>query len=116
MSEWITDRRPTEEDAGPGGIVWTTYNGKTSPWSYDGVEKGTPWMPMIVPKPYVKPQVPTLDLSVMPVMEAVRRAMLALERGGGRIHLAQYHLDFAMEAAARLHAQLHSFMDKEKQV
>lgn len=56
MSEWITNRPPTEEDAGPGGIVWTTYNGKTVPWSYDGVAEGTPWMPMIVPEPYVKPK------------------------------------------------------------
>lgn len=54
MSEWITDRPPTEEDAGPGGIVWTTYNGKVVPWSYDGVEKGTPWMPIVAPEPYVK--------------------------------------------------------------
>ena len=56
MSEWITDRPPTEEDAGPARLVWTTYNGKTFPWSYDGVEEGTPWMRMIVPEPYVKPK------------------------------------------------------------
>jgi hypothetical protein len=56
MSAWITDRPPTEEDAGPGGIVWTTYNGETVPWSYDGVAEGTPWMPIVKPKPYVKPQ------------------------------------------------------------
>jgi hypothetical protein len=56
MSEWITDRPPTEADAGPGGIVWTTYNGKTVPWSYDGVAKGTPWMPVNAPEPYVKPK------------------------------------------------------------
>ena len=55
-NEWITDRLPTEDDAGPAGLVWTTYNGKTFPWSYDGVEEGTPWMPMIVPEPYVKPK------------------------------------------------------------
>ena len=54
MSKWITHRPPTEEDAGPGGIVWTTYNGKTVPWSYDGVAEGTPWMPVIKPEPYVK--------------------------------------------------------------
>lgn len=56
MSDWITDRPPTEEDAGPAGLVWTTYNGKTSPWSYDGVVEGTPWMRMIVPEPYVNPK------------------------------------------------------------
>lgn len=56
MSEWITHRPPTEEDAGPGGIVWTTYNGEVAPWSYDGVEKGTPWMPIVAPEPYVKPK------------------------------------------------------------
>lgn len=55
-NEWITDRPPTAEDAGPGGIVWTTYNGRVVPWSYDGVAEGTPWMPVVTPEPYVKPK------------------------------------------------------------
>lgn len=54
MSEWITHRPPTEKDAGPGGTVWTTYNGEVVPWSYDGVAEGTPWMPITKPEPYVR--------------------------------------------------------------
>ena len=53
MSNWITDRRPTFEDAGSIGRVWTTYNGKVVPWSYDVVNEGTPWMPITPPEPYV---------------------------------------------------------------
>lgn len=56
MSEWITHRRPTIEDAVNIGRVWTTYNGKVVPWSYDGVLEGTPWMPITPPEPYVKPK------------------------------------------------------------
>ena len=56
MSEWITDRLPMEEDAGPAGLVWATYDGKVDAYNYDGVFEGTPWMRMIVPEPYVKPK------------------------------------------------------------
>ena len=56
MSKWITHRPPMEEDAGPAGLVWATYDGKVDAYNYYGVEEGTPWMRMIVPEPYVKPK------------------------------------------------------------
>ena len=52
MSEWITHRRPTFEDAGSIKMVWTTYNGKVFPLSYDVVPEGAPWMPITPPEPY----------------------------------------------------------------
>ena len=56
MSEWITDRKPTREDADLYWMVWTTYNGKVVAWTYDGVAEGTPWMPISAPEPYMAPK------------------------------------------------------------
>ena len=58
MSEWITDRKPTKEDADRCAycMVWTTYNGEVIAWTYDGVAKGPPWMPISKPEPYVSPR------------------------------------------------------------
>ena len=57
-TEWITDRRPTKDDADEYGygLVWATYDGRVVPWSYDGVAEGTPWMPIVAPASYVKPK------------------------------------------------------------
>lgn len=55
-TKWITDRLPTAEDALTDGSVWTFYDGKVMMWSYDGVQLGTPWQPIQVPDPYVKPK------------------------------------------------------------
>ena len=56
MSEWITDRLPTAEDALTDGSVWAFYRNKVMMWSYDGILIGTPWQPIHVPAPYVKPK------------------------------------------------------------
>ena len=57
MSEWITDRRPTEQDADRYGYVWTTLNsGDVCPESWCSVPEGAPWMPTNMPEPYVKPK------------------------------------------------------------
>ena len=56
MNEWITDRRPTEEDADSIGSVWATYNGEVFRWDYQGVGEGMAWMPITPPEPYVKPK------------------------------------------------------------
>jgi len=56
MSKWITDRRPTEEDADSIGSVWATYNGKVFLWDYQGVGEEMAWMPITPPEPYVKPK------------------------------------------------------------
>ena len=56
MSEWITDRRPTAQDADDSGYVWvTTAHGKVlrQLWSHIG---DRPWMPLTPPEPYVKPK------------------------------------------------------------
>lgn len=56
MSEWITDRPPTEEDADDEKSVWTMCVGKVVTWGYEGIRKGQPWMPTNRPEPYVKPK------------------------------------------------------------
>ncbi len=45
MSEWITDRMPTEADA----LEYTVLlwdGSKAVLWSYDGVNEGQPWAPI----------------------------------------------------------------------
>ena len=61
MSEWITDRRPTAEDAHDLGYVWvTTEHGNVlrQLWNQIG---DRPWMPTARPEPYVKPKRWTVD-------------------------------------------------------
>jgi hypothetical protein len=56
MSEWITDRLPTEEDSDMMNKVWT-FEDNAVYWSdYSVVTLGTPWMPNKIPAPYVKPE------------------------------------------------------------
>jgi hypothetical protein len=57
MSEWITDRLPTAEDALPDGGVWIMSGGRNVIlWQYGAVEPGQPWQPIPRPAPYVKPK------------------------------------------------------------
>jgi len=56
MNEWITDRRPTAEDAHVSSYVWvTTEHGDVlrELWNQVG---DRPWMPIARPEPYVKPK------------------------------------------------------------
>ena len=55
-TEWITDRLPTAEDALADGSVWIFCNDNVMTWSYDGIQRGTPWQPIPKPAPYVKPK------------------------------------------------------------
>ena len=55
MSDWITDRPPTDEDADYEKCVWTMCVGKVVTWEYGGIREGQPWMRTNRPKPYVKP-------------------------------------------------------------
>lgn len=56
MSDWITDRRPTEEDAHDLGFVWvTTEHGIVLRQIWHQV-RDRPWMPITPPEPYVKPK------------------------------------------------------------
>ena len=56
MSDWITDRRPTEADADYEKCVWTMCDGKAVLWGYAQIREGQPWMPTNRPEPYVKPK------------------------------------------------------------
>lgn len=57
MSEWITDRKPTQADADAYGYVWVTINvGIVTIEDWYGITEGTPWMPTSRPAPYVKPK------------------------------------------------------------
>ena len=56
MSEWITDRLPTEADSDMMGKVWI-FEDNAVYWSdYSVVTPGTPWMPIKEPATYVKPE------------------------------------------------------------
>ena len=56
MSNWITDRRPTEADADYEKCVWTMCVGKVVLWRYKEISDGWPWMRTNRPKPYAKPK------------------------------------------------------------
>lgn len=52
-TDWITDRPPTEDDADINGWVYNEL-GLYTHWQ--DIQKGRAWMPIILPKPYVKPK------------------------------------------------------------
>ncbi len=57
MSEWITDRLPTRDEADQYGHVWVVNNnGKTDYRRFSKIAIGEPWQPIQVPAPYVKPK------------------------------------------------------------
>jgi hypothetical protein len=57
MSEWITDRLPTNADSDVMGKVWI-WEDNAVYWSdWQLVTPGTPWMPIKEPEPYVKPKI-----------------------------------------------------------
>ena len=55
MSNWITDRRPTEKDAVDKSVIWwnEVFN-QAEIVLYTRIEIGEPWMPIERPEPYVK--------------------------------------------------------------
>lgn len=57
MSEWITDRLPTRDDAVNSSVLlWVEEQNDVLLWSYDAVLEGEPWQPIKKPAPYVKPK------------------------------------------------------------
>lgn len=57
MSEWITDRRPTEADSiGHCEQVYVMLDGVSTICHYLDVGPGDPWMHIVPPEPYVKPK------------------------------------------------------------
>jgi hypothetical protein len=55
MSNWITDRLPTEDDA-PEDWVFVMNHGNVVLYLAVSVELGMPWHPIVPPAPYVKPK------------------------------------------------------------
>ena len=55
MSEWITDRLPTTEDA-VCLFVWTWKNNHAWAITYSNVKPGQPWMSFASPPDYVEPK------------------------------------------------------------
>ena len=53
MSDWITDRRPTKEDADDYGYVWVSDRGKVVHTMWDCVTD-EPWTHFTRPAPYAK--------------------------------------------------------------
>jgi hypothetical protein len=56
MSEWITDRLPTEADSDMMNKVWVWEDNAVYWLDYSVVTLGTPWIPNKIPEPYVKPE------------------------------------------------------------
>ena len=56
MSEWITDRLPTEADSDMMNQVWIFEDNAVYLSDYSFVTAGTPWIPIKEPEPYVKPK------------------------------------------------------------
>lgn len=54
-NEWITDRMPTEKDAYR-DLLWVTICGELLITDYINVSENQPWMPIVLPEPYVKPK------------------------------------------------------------
>jgi hypothetical protein len=56
MSEWITDRLPTEDDAVSGLVIMLHEFQGTVICRWGLVAKNTPWQPIPRPAPYVEPK------------------------------------------------------------
>jgi hypothetical protein len=56
MSEWVTERLPTVEDALHYCVLLWDEDDGVLVWSYDAVNEGQPWQPILKPNPYVKPK------------------------------------------------------------
>jgi hypothetical protein len=54
MSEWITDRKPTEFETSNGKVWAVNKFGDVAMVNYDVVEIGTPWQVIPKPEPYVE--------------------------------------------------------------
>jgi hypothetical protein len=54
MSNWITDRLPTIDDA-VGFKVLKWHHVAVLTWEYDAIKLGEPWQPITKPTPYVNP-------------------------------------------------------------
>jgi len=54
MSEWITDRQPTAEDAIGGTVLVSCDDGRMYFGRFDHVKPDEPWQPL--PAPYIKPK------------------------------------------------------------
>ena len=55
MSEWITDRLPTKQEAVSGNVICCRW-GHINLLQWYKIEAGEPWMPIPKPDMYVKPK------------------------------------------------------------
>jgi hypothetical protein len=94
MSEWITDRLPTREDAHAArDRVWVCIEGGVLLWSYDGFSLGTPWQPISKPAPYVKPKRWTVQCDLTGTYFSIMR---------NGLHKLSLPLSLSPEAAQRI--------------
>ena len=56
MSEWITGRLPTEQDAFEDWVFAMNRHNEVELQLQASIELGTPWQPIHAPGPYVKPK------------------------------------------------------------
>jgi hypothetical protein len=56
MSNWITDRLPTEPDDAFEDWVFVMNHGNVQMYLAVSVTLGMPWQPIVPPDPYVKPK------------------------------------------------------------
>jgi hypothetical protein len=61
MSEWITDRLPTKDDAVAGRVLITSVLDEVYTIQWENVQRSQPWQRL--PAPHVKPERFTLKLS-----------------------------------------------------
>ncbi len=61
MSEWITDRLPTQEDAFE-DWVFVSEHGNVQMFLAVSVKLGMPWLPIVPPATYVKPKRWTVNM------------------------------------------------------
>jgi hypothetical protein len=94
MSEWITDRLPTVEDA-PEDWVFVMNHGNVQLYLAVWVTLGMPWHPIVPPDPYVKPKRWTVEWNdVLP-------DWCLYENGYHRVMLQLYNPEYR-EAAQKI--------------
>jgi hypothetical protein len=94
MSEWITNRLPTDRDSDILKKVWITENGFVYWADYTTVEVNQPWMPIKEPDAYIKPSVepdpwkPKTDQSYWAVEHT---GVILLQWTGNNSDMSYYH-------------------------
>jgi hypothetical protein len=72
MSEWITDRLPTAEDAVDSCVLVSDTLGVLRVCAYTWVSAAMPWQPIPKPAPYVKPKRWTVEWNNVAALLSLR--------------------------------------------